>query len=105
MEMQPWIADIDPEMLPEPYRKLSKVLGIENVIKLTKEYQGTTVYFPKLDSTIKTIRNSRIHEDFNGGNITELAIKYNLTEVWVRQILDDVLPDDNQGTLFPDSLF
>jgi Mor family transcriptional regulator len=100
MEQQPWIDDITADMLPEPYRKLCGIIGIANIISLAELFQGTTVYFPKLDGIIKMIRNSKIREEFDGGNVTELAIKYNLTEVWVRQILQDMIPDDNQGTLF-----
>ncbi len=100
MELQPWISEVTPEMLPEPYRKLCGLIGILNIIKLAEVFQGTTVYFPKLDGTLKTIRNSQIREEFDGGNVTELAIKYSLTEVWIRQILQDLIPDSDQGVLF-----
>lgn len=100
LQIDSWMKDIDPDMLPEPYRRLSKSLGVETAIKLAMEYQGTTVYFAKLDGFIKTIRNSRIREEFDGSNTSELAIKYNLTEVWIRQILADIMPDERQGSLF-----
>lgn len=101
MEVQSWIVEeIKPEMLPEPYRKLCSVIGVINIISLAELFQGTTVYFPKLDVTLKSIRNARIRAEFNGGNVAELALKYNLTEVWVRNILQDILPDENQGVLF-----
>lgn len=100
MELQPWVNDITPEMLPEPYRRLCGLVGIINIIKLAEVFQGTTVYFPKLDTTLKTIRNIQIRAEFNGGNVTELALKYGLTEVWIRQILQDLIPDSDQGTLF-----
>jgi Mor family transcriptional regulator len=57
------------------------------------------LYLPKLDALIRKIRDEKIRNEFNGGNYRELAIKYKLTEVWVRQIVDEKI-DSNQLTLF-----
>lgn len=95
-----WIKYLDPEVLPEPYRKLSKMIGLENTLLLAQEFQGTNLYLPKLDSTLKAARDKRIREEFDGQNIKALALKYGLTESWVRQILGGYVADSNQGTLF-----
>ncbi len=101
LEAQPWINDLDSAMLPEPYRKLADVIGIKAVLKLADEFQGTNIYFPKLDGTIKMIRDKKILDDYQRGfHIKELARMYGLTETWVRTILTENKIDNNQLTLF-----
>jgi Mor family transcriptional regulator len=69
------------------------------MLKLAAKFQGTGMYFPKLDSLIQEARNKRIRAEFNGGNHKELAIKYNITEVWVRNILAQ-RDNPNQMSIF-----
>lgn len=97
---QDWVREIDVELLPEPYKKLSEVMGIENAIALAEEYQGTSIYFPKLDGYLKSMRDRRIREEYNGHNIKDLARKYGLTEVWIRAILQENPTESNQMALF-----
>jgi len=87
--MEPWMKNMDPELLPEPYRKLCSLIGLENTLKLAEEYQGTSLYFAKLDSALKTLRDQTIRDEFRGGNYKELALKYGLTETWVRKIVSE----------------
>jgi Mor family transcriptional regulator len=99
MVAEEWMQDINPEDLPEPYFEISKLIGLENTLKLADRYQGTGIYLPKLDGVIRKIRDEKIKKEFNGGNYRELARKYGLTEVWVRQITGDC-HNENQATLF-----
>lgn len=102
--VSPWVKDITPELLPEPYRKLSEEIGIENVIILTEKFQGTSVYFPKLDGLLKSLRDRQIRDEYNGDNVKDLARKYGLTEVWIRSILAECPVESNQINLFEDVL-
>jgi len=98
--LEEWMKELNPEVLPEPYRKLTSFIGLEHTMKLAEEFQGTTLYFAKLDSTLKLIRDKKIREEFNGGNHKELAVKYGLTEAWVRKILAERPDESNQIRLF-----
>lgn len=100
--MQEWMKEINPEVLPEPYKKLTSIIGLENTLKLAEEFQGTTLYFAKLDSTLKYLRDEKIREEFNGSNHKELAVKYGLTETWIRKILLEKPEESNQIRLFED---
>jgi Mor family transcriptional regulator len=82
-----WIKDLKPEDLPEPYRAISEMIGMENTLKLADKFQGMAIYLPKLDAVLRKIRDERIKAEFNGANYRELARKYGLTEVWVRQLI------------------
>lgn len=98
--MEPWMQEIDPATLPEPYRKLTSLIGMEATMKLAKEFQGTMIYFAKLDSTIKMIRDKKIRDEFKGWNHKDLARRFGLTEAWIRKILSEGQPECTQLTLF-----
>lgn len=99
-EEHDWYEEINPDELTEPYKELARVIGLKNTIKIAEKYQGMALYLPKLDALIRRIRDDRIRTEFNGGNYRELAIKYKLTEVWVRQIVDEKPIESNQLSLF-----
>ncbi len=87
--IQDWLKDINFEELPEPYKTIAYKTGIKNVFILAEMYQGTHIYLPKLDNVIKSIRDKKIRQEFRGYNYKELAIKYKLTEIWIRQIVSE----------------
>lgn len=99
MNEQAWINELKPEELPEPYCTIMTNVGIENTLKIIELYQGTGVYFPKVESMLNKIRDRNIRREFNGGNYKELAIKYGLTERWIREIVHANMLE-NQTTLF-----
>lgn len=88
-----WLKEINSDMLPNPYSEISKMIGLDNTLKLVEKYQGTAIYLPKLDITLRKIRDKKIKDEFNGSNHRELAHKYGLTEVWIRQIIAEPEPD------------
>jgi Mor family transcriptional regulator len=94
-----WLEEINLDDLPEPYREMSKAIGIKPTLEIARLYQGTGFYLPKLDSVINKIRDKKIKEEFDGKNYKDLAIKYGLTDRWVRQIVDSDIVD-NQVSLF-----
>lgn len=96
---QEWMKEIDEEQFPEPYKTIAKEAGKEAMLKIAARYQGTGMYFPKLDSLIQEIRNQRIREEFTGTNHNELAIKYNLTASWIRTIVAPKA-DPNQQNIY-----
>jgi len=95
-----WVKEISPEMLPEPYQKLTSLIGIDNALKLAREFQGTCVYFAKLDNILRLIRDKQIRREFSGGNHKQLAVKYGLTETWIRRILAERPREHGQISLF-----
>lgn len=61
---------------------------------------GTTLYIPKLDRIVSPARDRLLAREFNGGNYAELAKKYDLTEVWVRQTINRENSKKRQLRLF-----
>lgn len=99
MELSPWIQELTEDQLPEPYKTLAAQFSVQTALRFAELYQGTGVYYPKLDSQLAEIRNKRIRAEFSGSNQRALAVKYGLTERWIYEILGSI-PDDRQTTLF-----
>ena len=74
-------------------KDIAEVIGIENFIKLSKNFGGDDIYIQKYSELIKIQRNSEIREKFNGYNSDELAKEYDLSERYVRMICSDLIDD------------
>jgi len=81
--------EIQLEDLPEVYQSLAKSLGgdIEKALRIGQLFEGSYLYCPKLDSSLKKCRDRVIREEFDGSNYFELTKKYNVGFVRLNQIL------------------
>lgn len=87
------------EDLPESYREIASIIGVENAVKLSEALGGLTYYFPQLETVLRKKRDETIRREFTGANHRALAKKYNLSEVWIREIVD-ARTTQNQPSLF-----
>ncbi len=97
------MGELTVEMLPEVYKELARVVGVNGLLSLTKEFGGIRLYIPKRDKLIRTIRDSNIRNEYPNMTYKELAIRYNLSESRVREILNDK-EVDGQLNIFDISL-
>ena len=79
--------EIPVDILPEIYRDIAETVGLEATLALGREFGGMSLYLPKLETALRGWRDSKIRGEFTGANIPQLAKKYRLTSVRVRQIL------------------
>lgn len=83
------LLNFDTSKLSEDQRDIVECIGIESYNKLARQYGGSSVYIARADVIDKQHRNKMIIDDFNNGaTYRELAIKYGLTTVWIRNIVD-----------------
>lgn len=75
------------EDLPESLIDIEEVIGLDNVKELIKLAGGSSVYIPSENSVLKPIRNKIIRKSFNG-NYKEIARKFGISEVQVRNIIN-----------------
>ena len=75
------------EDLPESYRDIAMIIGVENAVKLSGLLGGLAYYFPQLDKMLRKKRDELIRSEFTGANHKPLAVKYGLSEVWIRTIV------------------
>ena len=100
--MEQWIKQIldnvTIEELPEGYQAVARIVGVENAIKLSDELGGLNYYFPQAEKMLRNKRNELMNKEFNGANYKELAQKYRLSEVQIREIVSR--PKHRQDSLF-----
>ena len=81
---------ITKEDIPEILQGLVDIMGIEAFIKLISDYGGSSIYIPNKNSVLKPIRNRLIKKHFNGHNYKELAKEFKISEMQVRNIVNNV---------------
>jgi len=91
-----WIDEVSDDLIPEVHKPIVEVIGIRKFIELCEALGGTQAYIPKSDTIVRPIRDRLIREEFNGANYQELAIKYNLSDRWVRAIIN---PNEVDGQM------
>jgi Mor family transcriptional regulator len=74
--------------LPPQFENIAMRLGIEKTKALFEEFGGTSVYFPTEKMIYKDARDREIISQFNGFNHKELAVKYDMSESYVRSIIN-----------------
>lgn len=74
--------------LPPQFENIAKKLGIERAKLLFKEFGGISVYFPTEKMIYKEARDRDIISEYNGFNHKELAIKFNMSESYIRAIIN-----------------
>jgi Mor family transcriptional regulator len=90
------IAGMDPNIAAE--------IGLEAAERLREEWGGHQIYFQKGASFEISKRDMQVWEEFNGRNYWQLAEKYGLTEMRIRQVIAKVRANEakrRQSDLFP----
>ncbi len=101
-----WIQEIKEDDLKDTCLEICELIGFNNTLKLIKNFGGSELYIPKIETIAKAKRDVAICKEFNGYNYKTLARKYNLTERHVREICRDVVekkkqePIKNQISIF-----
>lgn len=85
-----WEKEIGLDDLDEKNRELAEAIGVEALIKLSKAYGGESIYINKFDELIKARRDKNIMQEYNRYNVKKLALKYNLTEKRIGQIVKEL---------------
>ncbi len=83
--------DIQMDDLPKNIRDIADVIGLESTLKLVKLCSGQAIYIPKIETCEQAAKHREIYEEYkksrSGRIYAELAMKYNYTENYVRDII------------------
>ena len=90
---------VEMESLDEDQKKIAELVGMGGFRNLVRTFGGTSIYIPKVESLEKTVRDQRIREEFDGSNYKELAMRYGLTETWIRSIVLDKIREIREKPL------
>ncbi|WP_270648061.1 Mor transcription activator family protein [Paeniclostridium hominis] len=82
------IEKITIKEIPQNNQDLAQLIGIENFKKLVKYMGGSSIYIPKEQTLILSLRNKNIKKEFNG-DIKILSRKYKISQSQIRNILKE----------------
>jgi len=94
-----WLDDLKIEDLPERYREMADLIGVDNTLKLAEKYPKQGFYFIGLQKVIIDKKAEYIRKNFNGANHKDLARATGYSERWVYEILKGS-KDERQVELF-----
>lgn len=95
---------VPPFKMIHPHHDLALLIGLDNALKLARYYSGDSIYLPRASHYLQAIRDEKIRADADTLTTAELALKYKLSERWIRKIkvsgLQTHIPDTRQLGLF-----
>lgn len=78
-----FLAEVE-ELLNE---KMGYPAGTLKLLEICQRHAGTEVYIPSKTEASMAYRDSRIREKYNGCNLSELMIEFDLSENQIRTII------------------
>lgn len=94
-----WLDNLKTEDLPDKYREMANIVGIENTIKLAEHFGKDGFYFKSIEKLITKKKEEYIRNNFCGDNHPELAKATGYSTRWIYEVLKDV-KDDRQSEMF-----
>ena len=75
--------------VPDSIKDIVDVIGMDAFKDLVKLAGGSNLYIPNESNLIKPIRNRMIRDEFKG-SYKDISVKYGISEVQVRNIINKV---------------
>lgn len=75
--------------LQEQHRQYAEVIGIDNLLKLSDMYGGTSIYIPQRRELMKNRIYNAVYREFDGGNVDQLVKKYGVSKSTIYKIVGD----------------
>lgn len=100
--MSEWLENLTADDLPDVYREMAVLIGVEATLKLAAHYRKQSVYFKSLNELIASKKSEYIIANFTGANYDKLARETGYSTRWVREILKD-RNKESQSDLFNSS--
>ena len=85
--MEGKMMEIIKEDIPYNLESMVEIIGVDNFLKITKLYGGTSIYIPVHRKMVMSDRNRRIVEEYNGKNLDRLRVRYGLTKQQLKYVL------------------
>jgi Mor family transcriptional regulator len=97
--------DVQLEDLPEEFREIAEVIGLDRALGLADYINGAQVYIPKKDTIVRRAKYRRILADFEEcRDYGQVAMRFNLSESHVRRLIkiirSEANPSPKQQELF-----
>ncbi len=95
------IDSLTPDDLQENHRAIADAVGMDGLKLLCAAFGGSSIYIPQFKELAKNRVYRCIYEEYSGDNIKELAIKYEVSESTVYNIVRDRIVKGNMKKILP----
>ena len=95
------IDSLTPDDLQENHRAIADAVGMDGLKLLCAAFGGSSIYIPQFKELAKNRVYKCIYTEYNGNNIKELAIKYDVSESTVYNIIRDRITKGNMKKVLP----
>lgn len=95
------IDSLTPDDLQENHMAIADAVGMDGLKLLCAAFGGSSIYIPQFRELAKNRVYRCIHEEYRGDNIKELAIKYDVSESTVYNIVRDRIVKGNMKKTLP----
>ena len=73
--------------VPWDLQEMVNIIGMENFLKVCKFYGGRSLYVPLYKNLLIKERNRNIVKEYNGKNLDELRLKYNMSNTQLKRVV------------------
>ena len=73
--------------LQEQHREYAKIIGLDNLLRLSDAFGGSNIYIPQRKELEKNKIYDQIYREFDGSNLQELTQKYGVSKSTVYKIV------------------
>jgi len=91
--------------LQEQHQAIADAVGVDGLVKLCECFGGSSVYIPQKKELLKNKIYGMIYQEYDGGNIKQLAVKYGVSEATVYNIVRDRLVTKKGGNVLGQTSF
>ncbi len=75
--------------LAEKHQLLAQSVGMDGMRNLVKNFGGGQIYIPKTADLLREMKVKAIRKEFDGLNLKQLAIKYDVSNSFVYGVIRD----------------
>lgn len=93
------------EDLQEQHKLIAGAVGVDGMIRLCECFGGSSIYIPQKRELLKNKIYSRIYGEYDGTNIKQLAVKYEVSEATVYNIVRERLVTKKGGNVLGQTSF
>ncbi len=83
------IYELTLDDLQDQHREYAEVIGVDNLLRLSDNFGGPSIYIPQRRELEKNRIYRRIYQEFDGSNLQELTQKYGVSKSTVYKIVSD----------------
>ena len=75
--------------LQEQHREYAKIIGLDNLLRLSDAFGGSNIYIPQRKELEKNKIYDQIYREYDRSNLQELTQKYGVSKSTVYKIVGD----------------